>query len=284
MLIKVPLLLVENFTFLVFPRLRKFVEKYLYNPLDFKEGHIAYTKKKFQEFKKHLPSNFSLNQTHFLELGPGGSFGMGILAIEGGASKYTGIDDGQHDFISPEKVALYGKLVPESTSYPSSFFSKKGAIWSYNPDKISFAAITQDSTYPLPADSVDVIYSCAVLEHVHNLDLCFQEMTRVLKPGGLMYHEVDLRDHIFHQQKLWFLALPHWLFSFLFSQTGAYINRSRLSMYRALAQKYHLTILNVKIPHQYSGKNLPSYMKKYTPEDATALSFKMILQKDANSH
>jgi len=37
---------------------------------------------------------------------------------------------------------------------------------------------------PLPDESVDVVYSYAVFEHVDNAELAATELTRVLKPGG----------------------------------------------------------------------------------------------------
>ena len=41
-----------------------------------------------------------------------------------------------------------------------------------------------------------MIISVAVLEHVYDPDASFDAMHRLLKPGGLLLHEVDLRDHL----------------------------------------------------------------------------------------
>jgi SAM-dependent methyltransferase len=43
--------------------------------------------------------------------------------------------------------------------------------------------------------SVDVIYSNAVLEHVHPIDLAAREMFRITRPGGWGAHQVDFRCH-----------------------------------------------------------------------------------------
>lgn len=38
-----------------------------------------------------------------------------------------------------------------------------------------------------PSESVDVVLSLQVLEHVHNVDLYLKEASRVLKPGGILW-------------------------------------------------------------------------------------------------
>jgi SAM-dependent methyltransferase len=49
--------------------------------------------------------------------------------------------------------------------------------------------LTDGSSIPLPADSVDVAFSFSVVEHIHPEDLIQQlvELHRVLKPGGTYY-------------------------------------------------------------------------------------------------
>lgn len=43
----------------------------------------------------------------------------------------------------------------------------------------------------LPDDSVDVVWTRAVLEHVQPLETSLRELARVLRPGGLAYHVID---------------------------------------------------------------------------------------------
>jgi SAM-dependent methyltransferase len=50
---------------------------------------------------------------------------------------------------------------------------------------------------PCAADSLDLILSHHVLEHIPDIAAVFREQMRVLRPGGRLLHVVDLRDHYF---------------------------------------------------------------------------------------
>jgi len=49
----------------------------------------------------------------------------------------------------------------------------------------------------LPAESVDVLFSNSVLEHVPGrvIEACFAEAMRILRPGGILFHSVNCGDH-----------------------------------------------------------------------------------------
>lgn len=280
-LIKVPLVLLENVIFGLFPQLRPIIERHLFNPLDFKADHIAYSERKFEEFSVRIP-NGKIEGAHILELGPGGSIGFGLLALENGAKHYTAIDDGLHTFVEDKLLQRYTKLLRGNTDALNDYFSvSPNGKSEYRSEKIAFSAIDQESRYPLPAASIDIIYSCAVLEHVHDLDLCFAEMSRVLRPGGIMYHEVDLRDHIFSQQSLFFLTLSDRWFRTLFQNTGGYVNRKRTSYYRDLAAKYDFSVISLEGKNESPTPIVPrKIVNQYSKEDLETLSFIAVFAKN----
>ena len=51
-------------------------------------------------------------------------------------------------------------------------------------DETAMVRITPAGTLPLPDDSMDLVLSVQVLEHVADLDLYLGEIARVLRPGG----------------------------------------------------------------------------------------------------
>ena len=62
---------------------------------------------------------------------------------------------------------------------------------------IEYHAPADAAATALPADSVDVVFSNSVLEHVPPdvIDACLAEAFRILLPGGLVFHSVNCGDH-----------------------------------------------------------------------------------------
>jgi SAM-dependent methyltransferase len=58
------------------------------------------------------------------------------------------------------------------------------------------------------AGSIDMIYSQAVLEHVDDLTGTYEAMYRLLRPGGVMSHQIDFKSH--GTAKQW---NGHWAYS-----------------------------------------------------------------------
>ncbi len=56
-------------------------------------------------------------------------------------------------------------------------------------------------------DSVDVVFSNAVVEHLYDLDESFAQLYRITRPGGFNLHQVDFRDHRDFSRPLEYLLL-----------------------------------------------------------------------------
>lgn len=64
------------------------------------------------------------------------------------------------------------------------------------PSKTTFLKgdITQETE--IESNSIDMIYSLSVIEHIMDLEGAFKEMFRILKPGAVMFHKYDPYFHI----------------------------------------------------------------------------------------
>lgn len=165
------------------------------------------------------------------ELGPGDSLGIGLAALLSGSEIYYAFDVVEHSN-KERNLQIFDQLVQlfeDRAPIPNNeeFSAVKPYIDSYEfPDgildetrmqkalelervkKIRDAILYNDEknsiiTYKAPWDdenviepeSVDLIFSQAVLEHVDDLDSVYNFMYRWLKPGGYLSHQIDFKCH-----------------------------------------------------------------------------------------
>jgi SAM-dependent methyltransferase len=133
-----------------------------------------------------------------LELGPGDSAASAAVSRALGASRVYLVDAGAYartDLRDWRAVAAFlrdrGLDAPEIGSNAT-----LGSLL----DAVNAEYVTDgiDGLRRIPDASVDVVFSHAVLEHVRagEFEDVQRELRRVLAPGGVASHTVDLRDHL----------------------------------------------------------------------------------------
>lgn len=168
------------------------------------------------------------------ELGPGDSLGIGLAALLSGVNHYYALDVVRYADLG-RNLAIFDGLVqlfarragipddaefPEvrprlqSYRFPAHILTEKRLNESLDKRRVqtirdSLAHIDHDPpgerriSYFAPWDSdailrensVDMIYSQAVLEHVNDLEQTYRALSQWLKPGGFMSHVIDFRCH-----------------------------------------------------------------------------------------
>jgi len=175
------------------------------------------------------------------ELGPGDSLGIGFAALLTGAQEYYAFDVVKHTDLKNNIriLAEIAELIKNKTPIPdeNEFPELKPKLNSYsfpsniihNSSKIeekvkAIRDILSNSKdqhneiklkYIVPwygveiiEESVDLIYSQAVMEHIIDIDDAYQTMYKWLKKGGFISHQIDFRAHETH--KIW---NGHWKYS-----------------------------------------------------------------------
>lgn len=103
----------------------------------------------------------------------------------------------------------------------------------------------------LPAGSVDIFYSHAVLEHVPEpvVDALTREARRVLKPAGCFYALIGLHDHYAcidrSISKVNFLQYPDWAWELFVQNDLSYHNRMRECEFLRIFTRWGGTIRHV---------------------------------------
>ena len=164
------------------------------------------------------------------ELGPGSAIGTGLCALISGAEVYCSFDvvryaDPQRNLrVLEELIELFRARAPipgpgefpdarpplTSYAFPSEVLSEEHLARCLAParlDAIRAALRGEDSPiqirYVVPwqgvaelePESVDFVYSQAVLEHVVDLEDAYAALYAWLRPGGIGSHQIDLKSH-----------------------------------------------------------------------------------------
>ncbi|HEY5945331.1 MAG TPA: class I SAM-dependent methyltransferase [Kofleriaceae bacterium] len=112
---------------------------------------------------------------------------------------------------------------------------------------VDYRAPADASQTSLLADSVDVVFSNSVLEHVPRpmIEACFAEAMRILRPGGVMFHSVNCGDHYAYTDRtihqLHFLQFSEQEWE-LWNNPFLYQNRLRAIDFIDLAKRAGFTI------------------------------------------
>ena len=215
------------------------------------------------------------------ELGPGDSIGIGLAAVLSGTDRYIALDVKAHANpqtnlrIFEELLALFRARapLPDDAEFPAVQPKLAGYDFPHHllseprlsaslaeprlsrvrdairgqrgPIDISYVAPWYDPSV-VEADSVEFLFSQAVLEHVDDLDTAYAAMRRSLKPGGLMSHSIDFSSH--NVTRTW---NGHWTVSdrawrLVRGDRPYLINREPLSRHLTLLQEYGFDVLKVE--------------------------------------
>lgn len=181
-----------------------------------------------------------------VELGPGNSLAQATLWSLLGAERILAVDV-QHYATANSATGVYAGVIGQldarigSGSLPDPLGPGGRAARAaelFPAGDLGFPAlgpridyrITDGRDLPVESASVDFIYSISVLEHVRDVDHAYREMARVLRPGGLCSHLVDLRDH-HHADPVDFLRYPDGLWDRMTGRSAGWTNRLRASQH-----------------------------------------------------
>ena len=239
------------------------------------------------------------------ELGPGDSIGVGLAALLAGAEKYYALDIVAHANternleIFDELTTLLKKReeIPGEAEFPLA----KPYLTSYEfpnyilndnrlsnvlnngrIDQIKKSIMNMDTAdspirYTVPwfqsdiieKESVDMIFSQAVLEHVEDLRGSYKLLHSWLKPNGFMSHQIDFKCHETADEWNGHWTYSDFVWKLLKGHRRYFLNRATCSMHIELMKEAGFTIVyekKVKSPSKLNAQNL-AYQFRDMPED-----------------
>ncbi len=187
----------------------------------------------------------SLEGARILELGPGYSLALGSLLCAFGARSYRGVDlfpialDSARYFLDlrrrlSEDESLFGGEDDATRRRVLERFDSivdLGGARARFGDQVQLLQPVDAARLPFPDGSFDVVYSNAAMEHFAAPDEVIRETARVLRPGGLGLHQIDLRDHRPGRGPLEFLTIDGATWERAWRGKFNYTNRKRLGWF-----------------------------------------------------
>ena len=178
-----------------------------------------------------------------LELGPGSDLGVGLYLLAKGANSYTALDVNNLISDYPEELysRLFSKIAELDPTVDVTLLRQQLELQKQDQTgKLRFVQRKDfDISATLAPGSIDVIVSQAAFEHFDDVEVTIQQMSSVVRAGGLAAILVDLTTHtrgIRELDKLNIYRYSPRIFK-LFKFSGI-PNRVRPYIYQTALEKY----------------------------------------------
>lgn len=208
-----------------------------------------------------------------LELGPGDTRSIGLLARARGAVRWDGVD--AFDVESRDegyRRAIYTALARHEGLEPSRV------------DELLHNTRICKQVSELPRGEADLVVSRSVLEHVHDLDALFRAIAETAHPRALHIHKVDLRCHgTRFDHELDFLMFPERVYGLMASHLDL-PNRARAPELLRAGPQHGLTLVWASKTHVLEleevsavRRRLPRELRRHSDAELTVLGLWLVL-------
>jgi hypothetical protein len=256
---------------------------------------------------------FHISKAHVGELGPGDSIGAGLAALLSGAERYVGLDavpfsakaDLEEIFDNLVQMYVGRERIPDHDEFPrvrprleSYEFPNDAIDWADFPAKVNSIRddlrtdLTSGRTVSYRApwnllddtalESLDLIISQAVLEHVDAVEETHQAMFALLKRGGYASHNIDFSAHYLSPFWNGHWAYSDWEWKLVRGRREFLLNRKPLSEHIRHARKAGFEILLCEPEYDDRGLRrdaLQARFQRLNEEDVRTRGVTLILRK-----
>jgi SAM-dependent methyltransferase len=214
----------------------------------FRHGEMAQPDYAYAVFKQHFDRAKLEKGFVSLELGPGDSLFSAMIAWSLGASASYLVDSGE---FARKDIQPYRDMADFLThkGLPTPNIGNCQSL-----EEVLASCCTRyltsglSSLHTLPAQSVDFIWSHAVLEHIRRVEFLdtMKELRRIIRDRGICSHQVDLRDHLSYALNNLRFPEKIWENDFM-AQSGFYTNRIQYPQMLELFQQagFAVEVVNV---------------------------------------
>lgn len=232
---------------------------------------------------KLAASGISIKDSRIVELGPGDSLGIGIMAILCGAREFTAVDVKRHasQAVNSELVRVLASFLRErrpipndnevkgiyprleNYDFPKTLLTSTHIATATSQENIDRICACFEGSYDdadfngpiryvvqsdlsaasLPPAATDLVISQAVMEHVDDPSRTYHSLKLALKPGGAMSHTIDFSSHSITRSWNGHWTLPNLLWGLIRGRRPYLINRLPLSFHLRVIQSLQFEVL-----------------------------------------
>lgn len=149
--------------------------------------------------KSYSPNNADLKDKVVLELGPGAELGIGLIMLTQGAKKYNAIDINNLIYSCPKKfyTKLFDYIQTKKNSKVSIDFlqSQLELTLENKNDKLNYICNKNFDLSIFKNEKIDLVFSHAAFEHFDDIEKTIIDLSKIIKPGGILISEIDLKTH-----------------------------------------------------------------------------------------
>ncbi len=202
-------------------------------------------------------------------VGPGTSLSLPLSCLLRGATKVYLIDPFPR--LYPEIIRKYLIYYEEKTGKDLEEYLESKTL-RFNEERLCFIKTYLEHIERIPSNSIDLVISRHVLEHIHNIEDSVRELSRVMRIEAVMCHKIDLRDHFNFKKPLKFLKYSDFVWKNFSTKVGySYTNRLRIDDYFSLFRRCHFTVIGVKRKMLRGKINVDGFNKKFRTKDIVDL-------------
>ena len=231
------------------------------------------------------------------EMGPGETVGAGLAALISGVDRYIAVD-GTWAWDTAKNVAMFDSLLalfrrrePRASSgeFPSRVLTDdrmeraldptrlrriRDSIARVNRDDSCIRYIVQKNDDPMHEldGSLHMVFSHAVMEHVGELSLAYERISRWLAPGGFMSHVIDFRCHLAARDWNGHWAYSDLVWKLIYLRTEPLINRAPCSEHIRLMRLHGFELVTERRRQDGSGITRPMLAPRYRGMSADDLA------------
>ncbi len=225
---------------------------------------VHYAERAFEWMRREIEAHRGpIRGLRILELGPGHMLVPGVLFYVHGARSYTGVDLFP---IAGRSSELYARLRHHLAEWPplipmggladaraealrrfDEVVKLDGPEAVLDETKVTCRYPVDAARLPFPDASFDVVFSIASFEHFSDPVAAIRECTRVMAPGGLALHQIDLRDHRDFLKPLDFLRYDDEEWKKLHTDLFCFTNRFRKSDFERAFAESGLAVSSVAV-------------------------------------